>query len=469
MTRIIDTKEKVLTGLSKAADVVASTMGAHGKYVLINKNGESRFTKDGVSVAEEIILRDPVENIGAQLVINSAKKTVEDCGDGTTATSVLLRAMANRDIPTNTREYVSKLKEDIETVISKVESSSKELKTLDELESIASTSGNSKEVGQILKTVYEQVGLESRVTLEEDEDSTETYYEVARGVEFIGNTGYISERFKNQRNGYCIFENALVIIDENKSSDHTTYTEAIKAANAMGAPLVIISPNFSNAVISTIAANMSKGLKACLVSAPGWGRNQKENFRDIEALRNEKWLVDKIVITPVAFTIFTESKEGIDERIKEVEDSFDGYIEDHEVRFAEVRINKLRGSTAIIYVGGITEKNRQEEFDRIEDALGAVQTAIEGGYVKGGGIALAEAAKGSQIEDICFSPAFQIKSNAELDQTIEEVNVLTKNPCNLLKEGIIDPTPVVVQSLKNAFASYELLLNTNYILNNESI
>lgn len=469
MTTIVETKEKVLDGLFKAANVVASTMGAHGKYVLINRQGHSRFTKDGVSVAKEIKLRDPIQNIGAQLVINSAEKTVQECGDGTTATSVLLRAMSQRTIPNNTREYVTKLQEDIKAVISKVEENSNKLTTLDELEAIASTSGNSKEVGEILRTVYEKVGFESRVTLEEDEDSLETYYEVANGVEFTGNTGYISERFKNQRNGYCIFENAVVVIDKNKASDPKTYTDAIKYANDLNAPLVIISPNFSPSVIATVAGNIAKGLKACLVKAPGWGRNQVENYRDIEALRDAKGMVDKIEITPVAFTIYSESNEGIEKRIKEVEDSFGGYIEDHEKRFAEIRINKLRGTTAILYVGGITEKNRQEEFDRIEDALGAVQTAIEGGYVKGGGIALAEAGKGSQIEDICFSTAYQIKSNAELEQTIEEVNVLTKKPCNLLEEGIIDPTPVVVQSLKNAFASYELLLNTNYIINNESI
>jgi len=469
MTRIIDTKKEVLVGLSKAADVVSSTMGAHGKYVLINRNGYSRFTKDGVSVAREIKLRNPIEDIGAQLVINSAQKTVEECGDGTTSTSVLLKAMANREIPSNTREYVTTLQTEIATVIDKVLESSKELTTLDELEAIASTSGNSKEVGKILKTVYEQVGLESRVTLEEDEESIETYYEVASGVEFIGNTGYISEKFKNQRNGYCNLENALVVIDENKSSDPSLYIQAIEHANKLNAPLVIISPGFSPAVISTVYGNMTKGLKACLVKAPGWGRNMVENYRDIEALRNEQGLVDKIIITPVAFTIFTESKEGIEKRIAEVEATFDGYIEDHEKRFAEIRINKLRGSTAIIYVGGATEKNRQEEYDRIEDALGAVQAAIEGGYVKGGGIALAEAAKGSLIEDIGFAPAYQIKSNAELEQTVEEINVLTKKACNLLEEGIIDPTRVIVQSLKNAFASYELLLNTNYIINNEGI
>lgn len=456
---------KVYTGLNKAAKVVSSTMGAKGKTVGIFDNlGELRFTKDGVSVAKSISLEDPVENIGAQLLINSANKTVEEVGDGTTTTSVLLSSMVDLNL------NILEVERDLQTVIDRVKESSTEITEVSEIISIATIASNSERLGKLIGKIYSEVGFNAFVNLNFGVTPT-TEYEVKRGFEF--NSGFISPRFKNQDNGDCVFNDAIIITDENKASDFDKYLQMLNTAASLQKPLVVISPEFSSQVIRLVMDNVRKQFPVCLIKAPGFGKQVTENFRDLEAVTSDEGRVDEIVIGPTTFTIYNDNCPDLEGRIKEVKSQLtSSFIEPHDEHFINNRLHKLQGTTALIYAGGITEKNMKEEYDRLEDAIGAVKAAIKSGYVRGGGYSLLEASKGTYLEELGTYPNKTILDNANMVfdteyKVGEEINVKTNEKEDFLKSGIIDPTEVVVQSLINSTASFRLLNDTKYIIYNE--
>lgn len=464
---LTDNKEKVISGLKKAAEVVASTMGAGGNTVAIFDNlGELRFTKDGVSVAKSIALEDEIENIGAQLLINSANKTVEEVGDGTTTTSVLLKEMVNLNIP------VEDIEQAIPEVVKRLTEDSVKITTVDEIEAIATIASNSPRLGKLLAEIYHEVGFDAFVNLNYGV-SSRTEYVVKQGFEF--NSGYISPRFATERGKDTVtFNNALIVIDEKKSSDPDSYVKIMETASVKKKPLVIISPEFSSSVIRLVLHNVQNNFPVCLVKAPGFGKQVDENYEDLRAIVSEEGTVDEIVIGPTSFTIYNENCNNLEERIKLVQAQLNAsYIEEHDHYFINNRLNKLKGTTAILYAGGVTEKNMKEEYDRLEDAIGAVKAALKSGYVRGGGYALLNATFGTKIGALGVAPCHQILKNAglpispEMPEQGKEINVKTNKEEDFLKTGIIDPVDVVIQALVNATASYRLLNETKYIIYNE--
>lgn len=455
--QILTDKAKVTDGLLKTVAAIASTMGAGGKTVgIFDSTNELRFTKDGVSVAKSINLEDPFENIGAQLVINSANKTVEQCGDGTTLTSVLLRYLVDNK---------PDLK-DLERVIARLKDMSNEVTEVEELRNIAKVSSNSETLGNFLGDIYKEVGMDALISLEFS-DLPKTTYEVIKGVRF--GSGYLSSNFATEPNGYCIFEDALIAIDKNKTSNFDTYRNLVEKAAKQQAPLVIISPDYSVDVKRFVMANVQKGLPICLIKAPGFGKQVDENFKDIRALLDEDSMVDRIVIKPNEFIIYNEDTPFLKERLKEVQAQQTGFVEDFDKMRLEERLHSLKGTSALIWAGGVTEKNTREEYDRIEDALGATQSALRSGYVKGGGIALLEATDGTSLELLGKEPNKVILENAHKEEFLtKEFNVKTGQVEDFLKSGIIDPTEVIINALRNAVASYELLTSTDYIIYNEN-
>lgn len=460
-------REKVLNGIKKVASTVGSTMGAQGKVVAIynRKNGDLDFTKDGVSVAKAIFLEDPVENVGAQMIINSAEKTVEQNGDGTTATSVLLKGLLelNPDLT------------DFDKVIQNIREQSNKVKTVEEIRNIATVSSNSPELGDFIGNIYEECGMDTFISLELT-DNAETSYEVVKGCEF--NSGFLSQVFANTPQGNCVFEKPMIIIDRKKTTDYNQYQNAMQVAAKNQHPLVIISPDFSQEVVRFIVGNVQNSFPVCLIKAPGYGKQVEENFKDIEALMDSKNFVDKIVISPTNFIIYNQDTPDLETRIEEVKAQRDGFVEDYDIKRLQERLHMLQGTRAVIWAGGTTQKNASEEFDRIEDALGAVNAALRSGYVRGGGYALYDASRETSLDELGKVPLKTILNNAGLEfngrgtelvgEVGQEFNVKTFNKEDFLKSGIIDPTDVVVDALVNARASYILFNNTQNIIINET-
>lgn len=454
-------KEKIKDGINRVVKAIASTMGAKGKQVAISTtDGSLRFTSDGVTVAKSIKLSDPIEDIGAQLVINSANKTVEECGDGTSSTSVLLGALTNLEIPPSQIERV------VEIICDKVTQSSTKVTKVSQIKDITSISSKSEYIGNLISEIYEKIGFDSIVNLEIDEDAYKTYYNITPGVEF--SSGYLSRVFGNQKNGNCIFENCNIIIDTDKHSNLDNYGKVFSESIKSKIPVVVISPDFSDSVKELAVRNLKQNLQVCLVKSPGFGKQVNENYKDIQSLSNEEGIVSKVTITPTTISIIPHVNNTINKRIEEVKNLLDGYLEDYDKVKIPQRIHSLQRSTATIYVGGVTIKSINELYDRIEDAIGASKAAIRSGIVKGAGFALYEAAKGTILESLCSTPMKTIKKNANLPTDTVERDVITGLEVNLLEKGIIDPTDVITQSLRNAFASYKLYYDTEYIIHNEA-
>jgi len=488
--RIKSDNEEVIKGLNDTVDIIKSTMGAKGKFVTINENGETTITKDGVSVANAITLPG-LEGIGCNLVKSSARKTVQQVGDGTTATSVLLQALVNKsklylvdDINTISKD----MELAVEAVLDYVESYSNDLNNdFDKLEQIASIASNSQELGKMIADCYKEISMDSIITLEKSAFSPKTYYEIRKGIEF--NSGMVHSKFSNSHGERCIFENPLVFIESKEIRGFTEVHSKIlgKALNE-DQPVIIIAPNFSKQFITTCLTNKDKRqVPICLVRTPGFGDNLKENVKDITAY-TDKGRVDKVVITREKISFFNEPTESLTRRIDELTKNLDVLDDEYEAKKSLNRIHKLKGTSAIIYTGGVTVEAQDEEYDRLEDALGSVRASMKGGYVAGGGTVLYKASKALYdkslpigykiVLEACKAPIMTILSNANLNPEVvlgyfdledpkQGYDVITNEYKDMVAQGIIDPTLVVKEALTNAFASTKLLINTKYNLINK--
>jgi chaperonin GroEL len=480
---------KIVLGLNKAADIVKSTMGGQGKTVIIANNTNQdklRFTKDGVSVAKSINFPDPLENIGAQILISAANKTVEQCGDATTLTSVLLQALVNETFKALNKSKgkldINKMLSDIEysvsEVINKLNEQSKKVTNTEEIKHIASTSANSTRVGDLFKTIYDQTGLDALLSVEKSESSASTYFEITNGIQF--DNGYVHPSFMtNKDTEQAVYENAYIHVDEDAVSILTDeYQNLLSVAASEQVPLIIIAPRFSDSFIRTCSMNkVNQGTKVCLIKTPGYAYGQKKNIDDIKAFISKDGYVDKIVVTDRSFTLFNEDHNNLEERLDQLKSLSESAHDKYDEQDYMDRYYKLKTATAIIYAGGTTPEAMQEEYDRIEDAIGATKTAVQYGYVEGGGLALAKISLTSKIDkkvkNVIMAPMTQIIKNANVDQ----VNIDMENPLgynvkthtyeNFLETGIIDPTNVIIVALLNALSNTKLLINTSYVLYNE--
>jgi chaperonin GroEL len=471
--------EKVIVGLNKTANIVKSTMGAEGKNVAIVDSYERiKYTQDGVTVAKSIKLADPIENVGAQAIISAANKTVKECGDGTTLTTLLTQELILNmldDIKLiNPNEVIKTYGGQIDTLIKNLSSQRRKIrsiKDINKINDIACVASKSQSIGELISSIYLETGLNSLIKVEKSNEMDFTTCEITKGLQYdtgLVHTGFIN----NVETEECIFNNARVYITE---KDITTISEELEQLldQSNETPLLVIANNYSDHVKRTCVLNVKNaGKKICLVKFPGWGHQRPRNVEDITAFANNDMTVNKVVVTPFTFTLFNDSSDKLVKRIEQLEKLKDSTVEKIDEEDYFIRIHKLQGSSAIIYVGADTELNRDEEFDRIEDAVGAVKTAIEHGYVEGAGYTLyLESLKDCYTDTfkaILRAPYYQILSNANLDITNKRVNVKTKQEVkDFYKEGIIDPVNSIVQAFKNSFATSKLLINTSFILYNE--
>lgn len=462
----------VLTGIRKASDIITSTMGGSGKNVLFFEGKEFQFTKDGVSVADKIEFANIEEDAGAKLLITAANKTVKQCGDGTTLTSLLVKEFTDKLFTLcengSVNNILDKWQEDIDLIIAELESRTVKVKSLDDIYKIALTSCKNDKLALLIYEIYRKVGLKAAISVQLSPDNSHTVYEVTKGLNFDG--GSMHPGFANQLNGTYQAEKPIIIIDEEVMSRFEDYSQGLSELHERKVPIVIIAKDFSDSFLRGVLTNKSaKGLDICLLKIPGWGSGQQENIKDIKAFLNSDSTVNKITVTGTDFTLYNSpSVKKIKTRIKQLEAQIEGFTEAFDVIDFQKRIDTLNQTSAIIYVGGRTRSNAEEEFDRIEDAIGACKTACSSGYVKGAGaelVSIGNKLKGkisTELENILYAPTNKIFSNANIDMPVHEesYNVKTRQ----LDNSLLDPTNVLIVALLNSFALATLLINTSYIL-----
>jgi len=457
----------VLRGIEKASKIITSTMGGTGKNVLFYEDGKLHFTKDGVSVAQKIKFTDKQEDAGAQLLINAANNTVAQCGDGTTLTSLLVNAFVKhlfnevKSRPVN--DVLDYTRQKIEDLIKELEQKSTKIESYDDIYRIALTSCKSESIARLIESLYRKTGFNAAISVEMSEHLNKTYVEFTEGLTF--DVGYINKGFANQENEHCSYEKPEIHIFDEPLSDTVTFSNIADQYNAKGIPLILLAPEFSDGFIKWALTNkIYQNLKICLIKIPGWGMSVDENIKDIKAfLTNNS--ANKITVTSTNFTIFNNpDKRKIKNRIKQLTAKMEVEVEDFAFEDFQKRIHRLQQTSAIIYVGGVTRKTAEEEFDRIEDAVGACKSALQMGYVPGQGISLMtlDLEMEPWLKEIMQSPYKTILKNAALNAPDELIpyNVRTRKYDN----NLVDPTMVIIKALENSFALAELLINTSYTL-----
>ncbi len=505
-------RQKMRSGIEKLARTVRVTLGPAGRNVILQKSfGAPSVTKDGVSVAKEIELEDPFENMGAKLVLEVANKTNDVAGDGTTTATVLASAIFNEGLKyvatgVNTIALRNGIDAAVQAAVESIQSQSRKVKTREEKVSVASISANNDaEVGRMLADAFEKVGNEGVITIEEN-TGLETQLEVVEGMEF--DKGYLSPYFAtNMAKLTAEFSDPYLFIYEKKISNVREFLPVLEAAARAGRALVIIAEDIDGEALATLVINRLKGiLNVCAVKAPGFGERRKAYLADIAvltggtAVTEELGLpLDKVTtehfgtakrvrITKDSTTIIggAGSKKTINERVAQIRVQIGNTKSDYDKEKLEERLAKLLGGVAVIKVGGKTEAEMKARKDLMEDALNATRAAIQEGIVPGGGVALLRAAEAVRalklsgderfgaliVEKALEAPLHQIAANSGADGpvVVENVrekskstgfNALTGEYVDMFKDGIIDPAKVVRCALQNAASIAGLLLTTD--------
>jgi chaperonin GroEL len=511
-----EAREKLKKGLDTLADAVKVTLGPKGRNVILDKKfGAPAITKDGVTVAKEIELKDPIENMGAQLAKEVASKTADSAGDGTTTATVLAQAIFNAGLKNvaagaNPMDLKRGIDKAVHAVVNNLKSQSKSINSSQEIAQVATISANGdEEIGQMIANAMDKVGKEGVITVEEAR-GTETEVKTVEGMQF--DRGYLSPYFvTNTENMEADLENAYILISEKKVSSMKELLPVLEAVAQTGRPLLIIAEDVDGEALATLVVNKIRGaLKVCAVKAPGFGDRRKAMLEDIAVLTNgtviseergyklENATIDylgraeKIVVDKDNTTIVNGSgkKANIEARIKEIKAQIENTTSDYDREKLQERLAKLSGGVAILYIGAATEVEMKEKKDRVDDALHATRAAVEEGVVTGGGVALLRAievlgnvkpanddeATGVNIIRIALeSPLRTIVANAggEPSVVVNKVkegkesygyNARTDKYEDLFAAGVVDPTKVTRLALENAASIAALLLTTEAVV-----
>ncbi|MBI5363054.1 MAG: chaperonin GroEL [Planctomycetes bacterium] len=505
-------RHKMRAGIEKLARTVRVTLGPAGRNVILQKSfGAPSVTKDGVSVAKEIELEDPFENMGAKLVLEVANKTNDVAGDGTTTATVLASAIFNEGLKyvatgVNTIALRSGIDQAVVAAVASIQEQSRKIKTRDEKANVAAISANNdNEVGEMLADAFEEVGDDGVITIEEN-TGLETQVEVVEGMEF--DKGYLSPYFATDLVKLtCAFEDPYIFIFDKKISNVREFVPVLEAAARVGKPLLIIAEDIEGEALATLVINRLKGvLNVCAVKAPGFGDRRKAYLGDIAALTGGTAIteelglpLDKVTsehfgsakrvhITKDSTVIVggKGSKKEIEERVAQIRVQVANTKSDYDKEKLEERLAKLQGGVGVIKVGGKTEAEMKSKKDLMEDALNATRAAIQEGIVPGGGVALLRASEAVKalklsgderfgaliIEKALEAPLRQIAENAGDDGAVVVENVrekgksfgfnaLTGEYVDMFKAGVIDPAKVVRCALQNAASIAGLLLTTD--------
>ena len=504
-------------GLARLAKTVKVTMGPTGRNVVIQKSyGGPSVTRDGVSVAKEVSLAEPMENMGAKMVIEVAKKTNDQAGDGTTAATVLTEAIFNEGLrhvtaganPVSLQRGITAA---AKAACDAIDALAVKCKGKDDYLKIATVSANHDSViGGLIAEAISKVGAEGVVEVEEGktQDTTLDYVE---GMQF--DKGYLSPYFMTDpKTAECILEDALVLIYEKKISNLTDLLPLLNKVAMGGKPLLIIAEEVENEALAALVVNRLRGtIKVCAVKAPGFGDRRKAMLGDIAVLTggtffaedlgrnldtvelNELGKAKKIVVDKDNTTVIEGAgkKKEIEQRAEQIKAQHDRSTSDYDKEKLMERLAKLTGGVAIINVGGATETEMKERKDRVDDALHATRAAAQEGYVPGGGVALLrtipalekaqKSAKGDEklgfdiIMKAVEAPLFQIATNSGIDgdlvvEKVKELpvsqgfNAISHEYIDMVKAGIIDPAKVAKTALTNAASVAGLMLTTDVMI-----
>ena len=510
-------RQKVLRGVELLARAVKVTLGPKGRNVVIDKKfGSPAVTKDGVTVAKEIELPDPYENIGAQLVKEVASKTNDAAGDGTTTATVLAEAVYKEGLkhvtaganPIYLKRGIDKA---VEAAVAELAKISKKVNDSEEIRQVATVSANwDNEIGKIIAEALEKVGKDGTVTVEEAK-SIETTLDVVEGMQF--DKGYLSPYFAtNADTQEAILEDAYVLIHEKKISNLQEFLPILQATAKTGKPLLIIAEEVEGEALAALVVNKIRGtLNVVAVKAPGFGDRRKAILEDIAVLTGGRLLTEdlgiklenvqvadlgkakRIVVAKENTTIVEGSGKSSDiqARVKQIRRQIEETTSDYDKEKLQERLAKLAGGVAVINVGAATESEMKEKKQRVEDALHATRAAVEEGIVSGGGVALLRTAKavdaaiaalegdeklGAQIiRRAVEAPLKQLCFNAGVEGAVVVQQVLSSRGANgynvatgtyedLVKAGVVDPTKVTRTALQNAASIAGLLLTTEAII-----
>jgi len=510
-----EARRKLLSGVEQISKAVKVTLGPKGRNVLLDKKfGAPTVTKDGVSVAKEVELADPYENMGAQLLKEVATKTNDVAGDGTTTATVLayslvkegLKAVTAGMTPLELKRGIDKA---VEIAVGEIKKNSKEIKDKEEISHVASVSANNdKEIGNTIADAMEKVGKDGVITVEESK-TMDTTIEFVEGMQF--DRGYISAYFVTDRDTMtCVYEDVFILIHDKKVSMMKDLLPLLEKIVQIGKPLLIIAEDCDGEALSTLVVNNLRGgaLRTCAVKAPGFGDRRKAMLEDIAILTGGELISEEIGLklenTAIeqlgkAKTVKIDKdnttiingagdEKKIKDRIAQIKAQIEDTTSDYDREKLQERLAKLAGGVAVINVGAATEVELKEKKHRVEDALSATRAAIDEGIVPGGAIALIQAALAldkadmtglTDDEKVGFKivkraleePIRQIAENACVDAAM--IADRAKNEkrgmgfdaakmewVDMLKAGIIDPAKVTRSALQNAASIASLLLTT---------
>lgn len=507
-------RREILQGVEQLARAVKVTMGPKGRNVVLDRKfGSPTVTKDGVSVAKEIELEDPYENMGAQMVKEVAEKTSDNAGDGTTTATVLAEAiyregLKNVTAGANPMSLKRGIDSAVETVVNKIGNMSKKinLKNITEVEQVATIAANSDNViGKKIAEAFETVGKDGVITVEESK-TINTELKVVEGMQF--DQGYLSPYFStDMEKMVCTLEEPYILISEKKISNIKDILPVLEKVAKAGAPLLIISEDVEGEALATLVVNnMRKTLSCAAVKAPGYGDRRKAMLEDIAILTGGKAVTEDLGIKLESLDIAdlgrakkvkidkdnTTIVEGagktsaIKARIAQIRNQIESTDSSYDREKLQERLAKLAGGVAIINVGAATETEMKEKKARVEDALHATRAAVEEGIVPGGGVALLRAIndldkvklKGDEKTGLSIvrrsleAPVRQLAINAGLEGSVIVEHLKAEKNDNvgydinqddyvdMLKSGVIDPAKVTRTALQNAASIASLLLTT---------
>ena len=512
-----DAQQEFKNGIDQAARAVAVTMGPTGRFVVMQKSfGGPSVTKDGVSVAKEIELPQPFENMGVKMVNEVAKKTADVAGDGTTAATVLAQRIFNdglKYVATGASAVAVQRGINAAAAVAgaAIDASASKCSSKSDLKKVATVSANhDDEIGEIIATAIDKVGAEGVVEVE-DGKTAETTLAYVEGMNF--DKGYLSPYFMTDpKQAECVLEDAIILINEKKISNLADLLPLLNKVASAGKQLLVIAEDIENEALAALVVNRLRGvLRVCAVKAPGFGDRRKAMLGDIATLTggtffsedlgrnledielNELGSGKRIVITKDSTTIIRGAgkKADLESRANQIRTQIERTTSDYDREKLQERLAKLTGGVAIISVGAATEIAMKERKDRVEDALNATRAAAKEGYVPGGGVALLRAVevvkdarrKGKGDEKLGYdiiasameAPAWHIANNAghDGDLIIDKVlegkagfgfNAATGQFEDLVKAGIIDPALVVRTSLQHAASVAGLMLTTDVVI-----
>jgi len=511
-----EARRKVKTGVDKLANAVKVTLGPKGRYVVLDKKfGSPTITNDGVTIAKEIELEEPFENMGAQLVREVASKTNDVAGDGTTtacvlAQSIISEGLRNITAGANAIHIKKGIDKAVNVVVEEIKKISKSVKGKEEIEQIASISANDKEIGKLIADAMDKVGKDGVITVEEGK-SAETTLEVVEGMQF--DRGYISPYFVTDAERMeAAYDDPLIVITDKKISAMQDFLPLLEKIAQQGKPFIIIAEDIEGEALATLVVNKLRGtLKVVAVKAPGFGDRRKEMLQDIAILTGgqviseeagmklDKATVDmlgqakRVVVDKENTTIVSGlgDKKEIEKRIAQIRKQIDETKSDYDREKLQERLAKLVGGVAVINVGAATETEMKAKKFKIEDAMHATRAGVEEGIVPGGGVALLRASlalekiKAADIDEqtginivrrAIEEPIRQIAENAGIDGAIvvdkikasKDVNfgynAETGEYVDMVKSGIVDPVKVTRTALQNASSIAGLLLTTDALV-----